>query len=159
MYIPLRDDHYAIIDKEDRELCSGYAWVLLTAKRSRSFYAQASVPGENGKRCILLHVLLMSPSPGEQVDHQDRNGLNCRRSNLRISSGSTNSANKEMPRTKTGYKGVYTRPWSKKFFARIKINQVARHLGAFDSARDAALAYNEAARTAFGEFAVLNEVA
>jgi hypothetical protein len=58
---------------------------------------------------------------------------------------------------KSGFKGVrYPRGKMKKFQARIRINGVPVHLGAHNSAIEAAIVYDEAALQHYGEFAVLN---
>jgi len=56
-------------------------------------------------------------------------------------------------RNKTRYKGVSVAWWNKnKFYTQIKHS----YLGSFDTAEEAALAYNEAAKKEYGEYAYLN---
>lgn len=50
-----------------------------------------------------------------------------------------------LPRTPTGYKGVYYDKRRRKFAAGIKINGITLHLGRFDTPGEAAAAYDAAA--------------
>ena len=95
------------------------------------------------------------------VDHENRNKLDNRRSNLRPADMATNSAN----RTKAGirapsspYKGVKRNGRSRRWCAQIKVKGQTRYLGSFATQEEAAAAYNRAAEEAFGAFAVLNQV-
>lgn len=62
-------------------------------------------------------------------------------------------------RSKQGqFKGVRLRQDKKKFEARITCKYKTYHLGAFDTALEAAEAYNKAAGKLFGEYAFLNKI-
>lgn len=89
-----------------------------------------------------------------QVDHINGDGLDNRRSNLRVCTRSQNAANRVMPRKKHPYRGVLRD--RKRFRAYINANGQRTNLGSFDSPADAALCYDAAARRLHGEFAVLN---
>jgi len=58
----------------------------------------------------------------------------------------------------SGYKGVVQDKSSGRWRAKIKANGVVRHLGIYDTAEEAAVAYNWAARELYGEGAILNNV-
>jgi len=142
----------AIVDKEDLSLVSRYKWHLYKKpdKESNSMYC-ASKPNN---KTVYLHKLLMR---GAEADHIDRNGLNCRRSNLREVSHQQNCFNIG-PRvnSKTGIKGVSRN--GEKWLVQIMRDGINRNLGRFDSIREATLVYNEAAKELFGDFAYLNPV-
>jgi hypothetical protein len=94
-----------------------------------------------------------------EVDHVDRNRLNCTRENIREANRSQNNANVSRKRGSTShYRGVRREVRSKKesWTARIAARGQQIHLGSFDCEEDAARAYNKAALEYFGEFAVLN---
>jgi hypothetical protein len=57
-----------------------------------------------------------------------------------------------------GYTGVSFHKPSGRWFARITLNGKTRHLGYFDTDRDAASAYNQAARRHHGKHAKLNDL-
>lgn len=61
------------------------------------------------------------------------------------------------PRRGPNFKGVYPTKGGK-WYAQIKVNGFATRLGTFDTKEQAALAYNDAARAAYGNQAVLNVV-
>jgi len=88
------------------------------------------------------------------VDHKNGNGLDNRKFNLRICTRSQNQQNKKKPISNTsGFKGV---AWSKaanKWCAYIAVNKERIHLGLFVDPKEAARAYDTAARKFFGEFA------
>ena len=91
-----------------------------------------------------------------QVDHWDRRTRNNRRRNLRPATRSQNGANRiAYKNNKSGYKGVYLR--NGRYCARIQINKKSYWLGQYDTAVEAAAAYDWAARD-FGEFARFNGV-
>lgn len=88
------------------------------------------------------------------IDHKNRNGLDCRRENLRAATSSQNLGNTAKKRTNTsGFKGVYWHRKLNKWFAQITCNGKQRHLGCFAEKEAAADAYIRAAKELFGEFA------
>jgi len=106
-----------------------------------------------------MHRFIVGCAEGLQVDHIDGNGLNNLRENLRICSNNQNQYN-QRPRTNgsSRFKGVSWHKNEKVWQATIKFNGRQTWLGQFNSEERAAMAYNEAARRMFGEFALLNIV-
>lgn len=93
--------------------------------------------------------------PVYEVDHQNRNGLDNRFCNLRAATSSDNKANR-LVKSSNPYKGITKR--GKKWIAQIaKKDSRYTYLGIFTSAEDAANAYDFAARSLHGEFAVTNK--
>jgi hypothetical protein len=91
------------------------------------------------------------------VDHIDHNGLNNRRSNLRLCTAQQNARNhRPQLRGSSKYKGVSWRQDGKVFRALIWHNGKSINLGRFKNEIDAAKAYDKAAKKYFGEFAYLN---
>lgn len=108
-----------------------------------------------------LHRVVMSRALGrplgrwELVDHIDGDKLNNQRANLRLATCAENEYNKDLPaHNTTGYKGVYRNsaaarlPWQ----AAITINRKKVYLGSYADKREAAAAYERAAREIAGEF-------
>lgn len=87
------------------------------------------------------------------IDHKDRNALNNQKCNLRICTEKQNLANRGGGRGISGYIGVY--PNRFKWRARIKYSGKERNKN-FITVVDAAKQYDEWAKEAYGEFAVLN---
>jgi len=102
-------------------------------------------------------VVMKVVDPNILIDHKNTNGLHNYKSNLRESTSAQNQQNC-IPRKNTSskYKGVSKRTKSDKWQVQIKVDKKIKHIGYFDHEDAAALAYNEAAKTHFGEFARLN---
>jgi hypothetical protein len=97
--------------------------------------------------------------PGFTIDHENRNGLDNRLSNLRLATIKQQGFNKTATvRSTTGYKGVCFNKRSRKFTAMIRCYPERRFLGYFVTAEEAAVAYNKAAIELHGEFARLNVI-
>lgn len=90
------------------------------------------------------------------TDHINRNGLDNRKENLRLCTIKQNSYNAKLSkRNSSGYKGV-SKTWNGKWRARIRVNDIEKHLGVFFTSKEAAQVYDNAAQKYYGEFANLN---
>lgn len=108
-------------------------------------------PGDASTHCRI---------PPYGVDHEDCNGLNNQRYNLRPANQTQNLAHARVRVGMTSpYKGVSYCKRTKKWVAQICAHGVHKFLGRFNKEYDAAQAYNFAAEELFGEFARLNRAA
>jgi len=151
--ITLTRGKVAVIDAADLEIISPYRW---SARKDRNTWHAMS------SKSVQMHVLILNPPPGMVTDHRDGDGLNNRRSNLRPATLSQNHQNRihignGRPKS-SKYRGVFWFKASRKWGACIMLNQHNHHLGLFTNEEEAALAYDEAARKLFGEFARPNFV-
>lgn len=127
-------------------------WKWYARKAPNTWYAGRSSYSDNG-RCGIVYMHRQIMGFPKEVDHRNRNGLDNRRENLRVGHRSGQAANSRT-RAKSIYRGV-----SKirgKFFARIHKNGKAKYLGVFNTAIEAAKAFDRAALNLHGEFATLN---
>jgi len=158
--IELTQGYEALVDDADFEWVSAHKWCANVDRRRGKVYAYRKTHGAHNKRkSLYLHrEILGVTDPKVRVDHDDGNGLNNQRYNIRICSTRQNSMNQKKRRDgfSSRYKGVCWHKRDKKFYAAIKINGRSKFLGRFDSERDAAKAYDAAAREHFGDFAVCN---
>jgi len=85
------------------------------------------------------------------------NGLNNRKSNLRLCTRKENARNsRPCLGGASRYKGVCRHKATKKYAARIEVDVKRYSLGRFDDQIEAAVAYDIKAKEFFGEFAYLN---
>lgn len=151
--------HHAIIDVEDLPHVSRHTWRLYVPSPSRTrstHYAVAKIDRKN----VYLHLFLWrlwGKPPVPIVDHEDGDGLNCTRLNLRDANVTQNNRNRGKLRTNTtGAKGVIWDKKAKRYRAKIAVDGKRLHLGYFDKLEDASRAYDDAARIHHGPYAVLN---
>ena len=146
-----------LVDDEDYSRIASYRWQ--EARREHTSYAVTRVKRPHGGfETIYMHRLLMKAPSGSEVDHINRSGLDNRRSNLRLCNHHDNSHNhrKRKGSTTSRYIGVHWSPNRGKWNAQLHADGHGKHLGLFETEEDAALAYDDAARHAYGEFAGLN---
>lgn len=105
----------------------------------------------NGKK-LYLHRAIMRARKGERVDHINGDGLDNRRTNLRKCTNAQNMYNMRRGRGRSTYKGVAWFTRDSCWRAYICKNGKQIHLGYHNTEREAAIAYNVAARALFGEF-------
>jgi hypothetical protein len=100
----------------------------------------------------------MNTPEGMFVDHINHNGLDNRKANLRFATRAENNRNVRcLKKNKSSrYRGVYHDKKYKKWRAHISVNNKKRHLGYFKDEKEAARAYDNAARKYYKEFAILN---
>lgn len=90
-----------LIDKDDIERVEGYKWYINTPDNARTLYVA------NDKLGKLHRYLLNVQNSDDIIDHINRNGLDNRKSNLRITTASINSRNMDTKScNKCGCNGV-----------------------------------------------------
>jgi len=149
--IALTQGQHAIVDDNDYDRINRFKWKLV--KDGKRSYAYR----EMGVTVIGMHQEVLGALLGRLIDHQDGNGLNNTRSNLRYATQSQNQANRtrgKSSKSSSRFKGVSLLP--ARWIARIKVNGKAIHLGTFTTEDAAARAYDAAAKLHFREFATLN---
>lgn len=143
----------ALVDDADYELLTRYRWSILEAAEPHPTgpYARAHQYPDGSRTEVLMHTLLTG---WPRVDHQDGNGLNNQRQNLRPATASQNGANRRpVSGCSSQYKGVRLQPRTGRWQARIRFQGDLRHLGSFADEAAAARAYDTAARELFGAYA------
>jgi len=150
-------EHVELFDSKGRSFVVDYGDLARTLERywgvAHSIpYVRSQFPEQ-----VLLHVFLLD-SPSTFIDHVNRQRWDNRRANLRLVTKTQNNMNKERNKTnKSGYKGVAYRPRMRKpYHAVIGHEYKQIHIGVFDSAEEAARAYDTKARELYGEYAYQN---
>ena len=109
----------------------------------------------NNKTWRRLHRLIMNVTdPNIFVDHINHNGLDNRKSNLRICTNQENIRNCKVPKNnKSGYKGIYWAKDKNKQTVQITLNNKTKYIGRYEKLEDAIAARKEATKKYYGEFA------
>lgn len=158
-YIDLTQGYRTIVDDDMYKYLNQWKWCYARGYAMRRVYIKGSGRKENKGYGIYLHNLVLIPSEGKIIDHISRDSLDNRRCNLRECTKKENSRNASLDKNNTsGYKGVSWRKDSNKWRARIRVDNKLIMLGNFKDKKDAAKAYNEAAKKYFGEYAYLNKI-
>lgn len=148
----LRHGHILLLDDVDAHLGEQYNW-FPEPNGSGTCYAIA----KHEQARLTLHRILIDAPCHLMVDHINGNGLDNRRSNLRLATNSQNQANRRLLSLNTsGFRGVTFNKACNKWQAGIKLQGKSYHLGLFTQAEDAARAYDQKSIEMFGEFARLN---
>lgn len=136
---------YATVDAADAEWVNQWHWAL-----TGTGYAIRGSREGGRKRNVRLHRELLGLTEVDrvEVDHINRNRLDCRRSNLRIVTHQGNMQNRNSnSNTSSIYRGVTWHKQRGKWAARIKVEGRTKHLGLFSDEIEAA----EAAQAARSE--------
>ena len=127
--ILLTQGKVAIIDAEDAR---GF-FVNHDAHKERGrWYVATSIRSGGVATVLKLHRLILNPPAETDIDHIDCDGLNNRRSNLRLATRSQNNQNARLrANTTSGFKGVSWNKRKHKWDVRIRLNGCQKFLGSF----------------------------
>lgn len=139
-YITLTKGYEAIIDVADTPLVAGVNWTAMEVRRRdrsvRTVYAVRNVSG----RLVYMHRTILGNGHAH-TDHEDCDGLNNRRSNLRAATASENMRNTRLRiDSSSGEKGVSWCSREQRWRAYLACDGRFVSLGYFpsrDEARDA----------------------
>ena len=151
--IKLTRGQFAIVDDDVYERLRKSRWYAWQHPNTGKPYAART---EKGKR-VHMHRLILNAPTGLHVDHINGDGLDNRRSNLRLVTTAQNNQNRDRYKNNTtGYKGVSQQRGRKKFRAQIYVNGRAVYLGWYETAIEAALAFDRAVRKYHGPYGCTN---
>lgn len=150
--IQLTQGRVAIVDNDWHPILMQWKWHYLSKG-----YAVRKAATPKGQVNVYMHRYITSACSPRVVDHINRNKLDNRYNNLRIATPQQNCFNSKVQiNNKSGYKGVSFDAKRNKYVAAVQFNKKQKTIGRYDSAKEAALAYDKQARIFFGEFAFLN---
>lgn len=149
-----------LIDPEDAHFFNDYSLYVWQSSRHRTGYVLFVQCKRNGKYAgKRLHRVICKAPKELYVDHINGNGLDNRKSNLRLVTPSKNNRNcrKRVSAKTSKFKGVHK---NKKglWVAQIQVNKKKLILGIYSTELEAAKAYNTKAVEYFGEYAKLNDL-
>ena len=135
--IQITKTDYTIIDKEDLILFAKYNWHI--KKTCRNKYLQTNILKEDKKTTIYFHQLIMGKIKDLETDHINNNGLDNRKSNLRLVTHKENQNNlPKRTNTTSKYKGVSFCKERNNWCTQIYENGKAKTLGRFITEAEAA---------------------
>lgn len=152
--VPLTRGYVALVDAADypRVIAAG-RWNV--RPHGKTIYAQHAIVLPDGRRSTQQMHNFITGVIG--IDHRNGDGLDNRRSNLRITTQAQNCANTRIrSNNKSGFKGVSWKASRNAWCAQIKRGDKSYYLGLFDDREVAARAYDAAAVEFFGEYARIN---
>lgn len=173
IFIKLPCGTITTISKEDKWLMNEFPVWGITGSRSKYVFVERSIKTEYSsiRERVYLHRIIvygknLSKFKNEEIDHIDRNRLNNCRNNLRICNRFQNIGN-VAPRNNKKYKGVFDQSKYRKlkkpyasYIAYIDAKsrglKKRKYIGHFETAEEAAKAYDKEAKKIYGEFAYQN---
>lgn len=154
----------AIVDDEDYEELSKYNWYVQKSKNTCYAYRRGLKSDQEKRFSISMHRSVLGviyTDADKVVDHENGNGLDNRKENLRLCVGYENSRNTRVDNQHTlnsssKYKGVSWDNHRNRWRTYICINGKIKWLRITSDEKIAAMVYDLAAIKYFGEFACLN---
>ena len=162
--IQLTQGKVALVDDEDYNSLMEFNWFAARQRRRNRevYYAVRSAINTDGRynKQVFMHRIILGLDEedlGVKTDHEDGDGLNNQRYNLRRATYGQNNSNRiKTQEASSRYKGVSWDTRAEKWVVQIQHNHHRFRLGFFDDEEEAAKTYDREALKLFGEFARTN---
>jgi hypothetical protein len=151
--IPLTQGKVAIVDDEDYNKLIQFKWSARRDSKSGTWYALHTYREGNGWKTILMHRKIVNASDGMDVDHENHNGLDNRKFNLRVCKHRYNCRNRRIQSNNTSdVAGVSWHKRDKKWMVYVRIDGKLKHFGYYSNLDEAIHVRHDAEKKYFGEF-------
>src|ERR1700748_219343 len=156
--IPLTKGFFAKIDDEDFERVNKFKWHVIKGSKNVWYARTWNGKDEKGKRIILpMHRLILNVNDSDiLVDHEDMDGLNNQKYNIRTCTRSQNQMNKNVQGKASKYIGVHWCTQHKKWVAKVVVKKKVVYAKFHSDEIEAAKLRDIGAKIHHGEFAKLN---
>ena len=158
--ITLTQEQVAFVDDEDYERVYKFKWYAHWRRDAKTYYARRADYSNDGRRkTVYLHRFIMGLKSGRspQIDHEDHNGLNCQKHNMRVCTPAQNMLNRrKMKHSQWPYKGIERTSGGGRgghcWRARVRLHGITTTIGYFRTPEQAYAAYCEVVKKLHGEF-------
>lgn len=141
------------IDDEDFELVTRRKWKA--HKSSTNFYARHNIRVDGKYKNVLMHRMIMKAPIHLQVHHINGDTLDNQKLNLQFCTNKENHAStRRIKPHSSKYRGVSK--FGEKWVARMMVDYKNKHLGLFETEKEAALVRDRFAFKKYGKIAYLN---
>ena len=148
----LKPGLFLLYDEQDESHFQSRKWHAM--RSGRTWYA-AHKPWKSAH--VFFHNLVMPPTDWLMVDHINRDGLDCRRENLRLVTKAQNMRNRRINKNNTsGFKGV-TKVSRNRWRAQIRVDGVDYRGRLWPDPEMAAREYDLMSRAYHGQYGATNE--
>jgi hypothetical protein len=150
--IPLTQGQFAKVSPEDYDWLTQWGWYAWWCPSTHSYYA---LRRRHGGKPVRMHRIILGLESGDrrEGDHQNKDTLDNRRSNIRIADRSQNRCNiAKLRNNRSGFKGVYFHKGTGLYSAQIQKNKKRIYLGYRKTAEEAHQLYCAASETLHKEF-------
>lgn len=142
-----------LVDDEDYERVMKHSWHVSFRSSQDKSYLQVRT-NINGKK-VRLHRFIMNIEKSKlEVDHLNFNTLDNRKNNLKVCTPRQNNCRKRHKNIQ-GYVGI-EKTKGNRYSARATVNGFRKHIGIFNTAEEAARAYDKYVYEKCGNDAYLN---
>lgn len=152
--IPLSQGKVTLVDDQDFERLNKVKWCATKGTNTYYVMRHQYLGCFNGKKKFkteMIHRVIMNPTKDMMIDHINGDGLDNRKSNLRIVTHRQNLQNMTHANKSTKYTGVHWVKRESHWAARITINGKRKYLGSFHDPLSAAIIYEFVLREVIGE--------
>ena len=148
--IKLTRGKYALVDNDDFEYLNQWKWCFCASGNGYAArHKHISGSGEKRvRKVIYMHREINNTPNGFETDHINRDGLDNRKSNLRLADRRLNVINRGLSKNNiSGVKGVHKH--RNRWVARICVNYKEIHLGCFVDKKTATMERQKAEKIYF----------
>lgn len=155
--IPLTHNKEALVDDDDYPGLASYKWIAVQRRADSRHQIWVAIRS-TGSQHIFMHreILGLTLHDKKEVLHVNGDRLDNRKHNLIIPGHSLVCRGRKFGRGQSKFKGVFCTHVASGWKACIVLSGKIKQLGTFEAETDAALAYDRAARKAFGQLTSLN---